>query len=336
MHDERISVIVPVHNVGLYIRRCVESILKQTYNNLEIILVDDGSTDESPAILGQLSYQDNRIRILIQKNEGVTSARLAGIEIATGEWISFVDGDDEIEPDMYERLYKNAIKYKADISHCGYQMIFPDRIDYYYNTGNIKKQNKSTGLADLLSGSTIEPSLCNKLFRRSLFVNCQMAIQMDRSIHNMEDLLMNYYLFREADSSVYEDFCPYHYLVRKGSAATSTLSMNKLDDPWKVFNIILDDISDNNELTDIIHRRLAGFLIGITTYSKCDNSDIVQSRRVVARKKLRDLLPVLRKSSDRGRLYVQCVLAVTSPCSYRFIHSIVSKLNGNAHKYEVR
>ena len=184
MNENKISVIVPVYNIENYIEKTVESIRNQTYKNLEIILVDDGSSDNSGRILDEIAAKDSRIQVIHQENGGVTSARIAGIKIATGDWIGFVDGDDFIEPDMYQRLLENALKYSAQISHCGYQMVFPSRVVYYYNTGRLVQQDKLTGLYDLLDGSFIEPGLCNKLFHKTLFHSLLHEGLIDLSIKN--------------------------------------------------------------------------------------------------------------------------------------------------------
>ena len=111
-----ISVIVPVYNVERYIRQCVESILEQTYADLEIILVDDGSTDGSGSICDEYKLKDNRVVVIHKCNGGLSEARNAGLDIARGEYIGFVDSDDYIEPDMYEVLYKNCERYAADLA----------------------------------------------------------------------------------------------------------------------------------------------------------------------------------------------------------------------------
>ena len=124
MMSDLISVIVPVYNLENYIVRTLDSILSQTYKNIEVIVVDDGSTDSSAKIIDD--YADlhrDVIKILHIKNSGVSVARMKGVLAAKGDWIGFTDGDDVIEPDMYERLFDNAQKYNADISHCGYQMV---------------------------------------------------------------------------------------------------------------------------------------------------------------------------------------------------------------------
>ena len=120
-----------------YIGRCLDSILAQTHKRIEIIIVDDGSTDGTGIIIDQYASIDQRIIPIHKENGGVTSARIDGIKKASGEYLGFVDGDDYIEPEMFEKLLDNAIKYDADISHCGYQMVFPGRVEYYYNTGRI-------------------------------------------------------------------------------------------------------------------------------------------------------------------------------------------------------
>ena len=238
-----ISIIVPVYNLESELSRCVESILAQSYRRLEIILVDDGSTDGSRREIARLAGQDARIRTICKENGGVTSARLSGAAAAAGEYIGFVDGDDEIEPDMYERLLNNALRFGADISHCGFQMCFADgRIHYFNGTGRLLRQNSREAVRALLAGE-YEPGLCNKLFRRSLLERLLREVSLDLTIKNNEDLLMNYYLFSFADRTVYEDFCPYHYLVRAGSASRRKTDEHTLYDPLRVRERILADSS---------------------------------------------------------------------------------------------
>ena len=204
-----ISVVVPVYNVADDLPRCLDSILAQHYPNIEIITVNDGSSDQSGKVLDEYAQLHPCIHVVHQKNSGVTSARLRGVAKASGEWIEFVDGDDEIEPDMYERLLRNALEYDVEISHCGYQMIFADgRAHFFYNTGTLEKQDRMTALRELLSGKRIEPGLCNKLFRRDLFHGLLHNEMMPANIRINEDLLMNYYLFSNARQTVFHDWCP--------------------------------------------------------------------------------------------------------------------------------
>ncbi|MDY4202467.1 MAG: glycosyltransferase [Schaedlerella sp.] len=247
-----ISVVVPVYNIEAYLPRCLESIMNQTYQNIEIVLVDDGSTDLSGQIADDYNVKyPGKFKVIHLENGGVTRARLTGITAASGEWIGFVDGDDVIEPDMYQRLLENALHYGVDISHCGYQTIVNEgeRIHYFYNTGRLVQQDRITGLKDLLSGSFVEPGLWNKLFRKTLFHSILQTEVFDTSIKINEDLLMNYFLFKAAHSAVYEDFCPYHYLVRSDSATRSEFKAYKVLDSVKVRKRILEDAE--SEIKDI-------------------------------------------------------------------------------------
>lgn len=113
-----ISVIVPIYNVEKYLVRCVDSIVNQTYKNLEIILVDDGSPDRCPQMCDDYAEKDSRIKVVHKKNGGLSDARNAGMAVATGEYISFIDSDDWIETSMFELLLNNIFQYDCEIS-CG-------------------------------------------------------------------------------------------------------------------------------------------------------------------------------------------------------------------------
>ena len=239
MCDDLISVVVPIFNLAPWLPRCVESILGQTHRNLEVLLVDDGSVDDSLFVAEEFAGRDPRVRVFHQRNAGVTAARLLGVSEARGSWIGFVDGDDEIEPDMYARLLENARKYDADISHCGYQKIGLDgSVSLHHGTGGVRPQDHLTGLKDLLEERTVGPALWSKLYRRELFR--ELDGKMDRSIRINEDILMNFYLFSEAKQSVYADFCPYRYITRKGSAVTGRKNTHWIYDPIRVRQLILD------------------------------------------------------------------------------------------------
>ena len=160
MEGETISVIIPAYNVAPWLPRCLDSVLAQTYSKLEIIVVDDGSADNTWQVMEDYAARDGRIRPIFKENGGVTSARLAGVAAATGEWVGFSDGDDAIDPDMYCHLLENAHAYGADISHCGHRVEFPDgRVAYVHNTGELRQQDNLTGLRDLLDGGQVESSL---------------------------------------------------------------------------------------------------------------------------------------------------------------------------------
>lgn len=239
MERPLLSVIVPAYNNARWLPRCLDSILAQTYGNLEILVIDDGSGDNTMDVLLDYASRDSRVKPHHKENGGVTSARLLGVSLAEGEWIGFVDADDEIEPQMYEQLLSNAGAYGADISHCGYRVIYPDgRQEFQHGTGEFRRQDRITGLRDLLEERIVEPGLCSKLYRRSLFDG--LSEKMDLSVRNNEDMLMNYWLFSRSECSVLEDVCPYHYLIREESASRGRLTANKVWDPIRVRQCILE------------------------------------------------------------------------------------------------
>ncbi len=239
---DKISVIVPAYNIAPWLPRCLDSILDQTYENLEVIVVNDGSRDNTREVLDYYAAAHPKVKVIHKENGGVTSARLRGLAEACGDWIGFIDGDDVIEPHMYAHLLENAKKYQADISHCGHQVLFPEgQITYVHNTGELRHQDQETGLKDLLDGGLVESGLCTKLYKRSLFTG--LREWMDSSIRNNEDLLMNYFLFEQAEKSVFEDICPYHYILRQGSASFRQFHEHSLFDPIRVRQIILERCS---------------------------------------------------------------------------------------------
>lgn len=335
MENILISIIVPAYNIENYIGRCLESILQQTYNNLEVIVVDDGSTDKTGNLIDQYAVTDQRIIPVHKKNGGVTSARILGIEKASGIYIGFVDGDDYIEPGMYELLLKNALKYNAQISHCGYQMVFPGRTDFYYGTGRVVEQDNEKGLLDLLEGKFVEPGLWNKLFHKSLFYNLMNEKKMDVSIKNTEDLLMNYYLFYETKKSVFVDECLYHYMIRKGSIATSKINENKLRDPLKVLKILEKETEENPKVQLVVKKRIVSQLISVATLRSNKSKKMVNDYRKKARKELRKLLPKILAENYSLKQKAMSIWVSLWPSSYSWSHRVYEKITGIDKKYEV-
>lgn len=217
MDDSKISVIIPIYNVKPYLQKCVLSVMTQTYRNLEIILVDDGSTDGSGELCDFLAQQDGRIKVIHQKNQGLSVARNTGLDASTGEWIAFLDSDDWIEEEMYEILWKIANQYDADISSCSTN----------FSLGQHEKKEKTESvitvldsiemIEGLLTQEIVRFEVWNKLWRKTLigdvrFVEGQIA----------EDVHFDRILFLKANKMVHINQALHNYLVmRPGSTATS-------------------------------------------------------------------------------------------------------------------
>lgn len=173
MSDQVISVIVPIYNVEKYLNRCIESIVNQTYKNLEIILVDDGSPDKCPEICDEWAKKDNRIKVIHKKNGGISTARNSGLDASTGAFIGFVDGDDIVDPQFYETLVNEAENNDADISACSFTHYSADYTKYEEQACYIKNQKNFTSkelLTEFFESCKGEwVSLCNKIIRSYLF-----------------------------------------------------------------------------------------------------------------------------------------------------------------------
>lgn len=330
MDEERISVIVPAFNIQPYLSRCLESLCGQTHQNLEIIVVDDGSSDGTGELLDYWAIRDNRILAIHQPNGGVTCARYAGMKRASGTYIGFADGDDIVEPDMFAMLLSDAKRYHADIAHCGYQMVFPDgHIDYYHGTGKILEQNHKKGLIDLLEGTMIEPGLWNKLYHRSLIARLHQDPRMDKTIRINEDMLMNFLLFSYAHKSVFRDECKYHYMLRKGSAATSKPQPYKLLDPQRVAELLCRETADDPQQYSAALRRYVRVLIGNTMQK--EHWEISTEAKVT--------LKELQKSKKFKCLpakeqFMVSLIANAEPV-YCVIRRLYEKITGVNHKYDV-
>lgn len=210
-----ISVIVPVYNVENYLERCVNSIRNQTYTQLEIILVDDGSTDSSPGLCDAYAGQDSRIKVVHKENGGLSDARNAGLEAATGAYIGYVDSDDWIEADMYEQMYTACIEHDAQLAACRYFSEYQDRTISGGSGKNILLTREEL-LQIYICGHEkyiIYNSVWSKLFRRELVEN--MVFPKGR---NSEDIMYTTRAFCSLKRAVYIDKCLYHYVLdRKGS-----------------------------------------------------------------------------------------------------------------------
>ena len=250
---EKITVVVPAYNTAPWLKRSLDSLMGQTYENLEVIVVNDGSKDDTVAVLDAYCAANPRVRAIHKENGGVTSARLRGVAEATGDWIAFMDGDDYVEPQMYGRLLELAKQYQADIAHCGHRIVFSDgRQELVHHTGKLYQQDHRQGLRDLLDNNAVSLSLCTKLYKKGLFPGLE--DWMDTSIKNNEDLLMNYYLFGRANSAIFEGNCPYHYILRQGSASYSGITENFYFDPIRVRYLLLERVEP--EMKDDVRQSL--------------------------------------------------------------------------------
>lgn len=208
-----LSIIVPVYNKYDYLDACLESILNQSYRDFELILVDDGSTDGSGKKCDQYAIRDERIRVIHQKNRGVSAARNAGLEVSTGRFTGFVDSDDILEEDMYELLIRNALNNDADISVCGIKKIYHHKKTKVPLTDNtVRVFDKDQGLSAALSGK-LDMSANNKIFGSEIIKNIRFEGRFK------EDFLFVVLTFSVASKSVFQNTPKYIYMLRDNSVS---------------------------------------------------------------------------------------------------------------------
>lgn len=214
--NELISIIVPVYKVEDYLERCIESVRNQTYTNIEIILVDDGSPDACPQICDRYARQDARIKVIHKENGGLSDARNRGIDAAKGEYIGFVDSDDYIHPEMYMELWQSMKKTGADIAACGVEKVSadskPDVQQIKNNAVNVYTGRQA--VENIFDGTLYLQSVVawNKLYKKELFENVRYPVG---KIH--EDEFTTYVLFYKCNKVVYNTGRYYYYYQRTDS-----------------------------------------------------------------------------------------------------------------------
>lgn len=215
---KRISVIIPAYNAEKYIERCLKSVANQTYGNLQIIVINDGSADRTGMLADAFAETDERVMVIHQDNAGVSAARNRGMEIANGDHIGFVDSDDELYPEMYATLVEDIERYNADISHCGFELITPNGKKLFYGTEKVMVQTAAEALVSMVNDHLFEPSACIKLYKRNVVED----IRFNQEIKFNEDLLFNVEAFRKAGKIVFHDVIMYSYMHNTCSASQSS------------------------------------------------------------------------------------------------------------------
>ena len=219
-----ISVIVTVYNTSDCLFNCLNSLCKQTLKEIEIICVDDGSTDNSADILKKYQEKDSRIKIITQKNQGLSSARNAGLEVATGEYIAFVDSDDVISPNMYEYLYSKIIKYNTDIVVCNHFLMNENNVHIRSMRGDFFINSEKIYLFELLLGDNIFDFVWSRLYKKELFDNVRFRVG-----KVFEDVYLSADLFDKINSAFYTSEPLYCYRIRN-DGITGSKKISNIED----------------------------------------------------------------------------------------------------------
>ena len=207
-----ISIIIPVYKVEKYLEKCIQSVINQTYENLQIILVDDGSPDNCGKICDEYAKKDHRIEVIHKSNGGLSDARNKGLEIAKGEYIGFVDSDDYIEADMYEVLYNLLKQYNADVSICNFYTVSQGKISIKNADNGINEYNRIEILKEILLDRNIQSYAWNKLYKKELFDEIKYPIG-----KKYEDIGTTFYSLEKCNKVVVTGKSEYYYINRQDS-----------------------------------------------------------------------------------------------------------------------
>ena len=257
MNKPLITVIVPCYCVENFLPRCIESIIKQTYINLEIFLIDDGSPDNCGSICEQYAAIDNRIIVIHKENGGLSDARNTAIEQASGKWITFIDSDDYVTNDYVEILYDLVKKYNCKMSIADWKIF---QIGNEPSIDANKKREEifftsRDALEDMFNQNHFDNSACVKLYSRDLFDGIRFPKGM-----LFEDLLTTFKLMLKCDSGIaYSNRIIYYYMFRPTSIEGAAFSEKKMDSAIEVFNVMKSYEKELSEISDAVKSKLSAF-----------------------------------------------------------------------------
>lgn len=270
--NDLISIIIPAYNSENTIVKCVSSVQNQTHKNLEIIVVNDGSTDRTADLVNSLKTEDNRIKLIDIPNGGVSHARNVGIDNAQGDYLTFVDSDDYIDKEMYAVLLSIIKAENAKIAHCSYKNVDEkgNLISIVGDKGKTVIQNHDEALECLITGRLFIGGLCNKLYESILFND----VRLNESIKFNEDILANFQLFDKVDKSVYIDK-PFYYYVAVAESSTHSANSIMYREQACFVSKEIQRMSAGKSYKKIADSSVAGAYLGLyqaLTFSKEKNS----------------------------------------------------------------
>ena len=288
MENKKVSIIVPVYNVELYIEDCLNSLLNQTYSNYEIILINDGSTDNSIEICSK--YNDQKIKIYNQNNKGVSIARNVGISLATGQYIMFVDADDMVSEKYIENLIKSIEETNTDMVVCGYTKEKAELVNKK-NSQEIKGEiiNANTMLENMMENNLQEGYLWNKIFKKSIINDNSLEFKEDVNV--WEDLYFVIEYLSKSDKIFAINEKLYYYRTREGSAVNRKETSTDLVGKVKILELILKNYNliINNKNYYGIKRMYVTVLLKYLLQIKKDNKELIKEKLSIVKKIKKDI-----------------------------------------------
>ena len=292
MKNDLISIIIPVYKVEKYLEKCIESVLKQTYTNLQIILVDDGSPDNCGKICDEYAKKDSRIEVIHKANGGLSDARNVGISKAKGRYIGFVDSDDYIKEDMYEILLNLIKKYDADVSICNLYDVIDGNECIRNKENGIREYSRLDILKEVLLDKNIQSYAWNKLYEKELFDEIKYPIR-----KKYEDIGTTFYLFEKCNKIVVTSEPEYYYLKRADSLVNNVTESTILDYTEIIIQRYLYIKQNIKELRKYNNYYLAKTLI--TAHNDIENLENISEGMQQRYKKLYELVLEIIKSNNK-------------------------------------
>jgi len=246
------SIIIPVYNGEKYIKRCLDSLKNQTYKNIEIIVIDDGSTDNTKKIIAKVAIDDSRIKYYYKENNGVSAARNFGIEKASGDYITFVDADDYISEDYCEYAHKTLVDNNLDVIVMNYYYTYDNK-----RTIGIKEFDSNSFVSSLFSSDGIMGYVFNKFYKKNIIK----SVRFDESIKIYEDLLFNVYLSNSVKRFTIVEAPLYYYIQNPNSVMHTKFSKDKtrFEAYKKIISFMIEKKYTNNMIVDIMYKYLWDF-----------------------------------------------------------------------------
>lgn len=233
-NNDKISIIVPVYNVEKYLEKCVDSLVNQSYSNLEIILVDDGATDSSGNMCDELAIKDDRIKVIHKVNGGLSDARNAGLEVATGDYIAFLDSDDYVHKDLYKDVHSLMVENQCDLGICNYEYVDEEGKNFYPISDTLKDEvlTKDEALDKLMEKHNFYyVTAWNKLYKKEVLKDIRFP---KGKVH--EDEFVAHHVLASINKVVTTSKVYIYYVQRQGSIMNTKFSVKRLHNAWAFYD----------------------------------------------------------------------------------------------------
>lgn len=314
--QNKLSIIVPIYNEENWIGRCIESLIRQTFNDFEVIIIDDGSTDNSLSIIKKYCQLDKRIKYISTKNQGSAKARNTGLEHINGDLVTFVDADDYIEEQMYETMIDILNTHDADIVECGCRKRnIVGRTIIEYELQNEEIIGNESCIRHFMKQINTRNYMWNKVYKKELFENLEFP-----ALHFSEDYYMNAVLHSKSRKKIVISQIFYNYMIYSGQSTTNLHIQKERIDGIRAGNMVADYYSYSNEFKSyaIIYACEYALFIADNLYKNCPEQ-LKEFRKLINKELLEALLRLpcwIMKHEENRKIVFRCILLMIFNCYF--------------------